>query len=595
MKPIQLLPDTLISQIAAGEVVERPASVVKELVENAIDAGASRIEVKLQGGGIQRIVVTDDGGGMAPDQLPLALRRHATSKIASLDDLERVGTMGFRGEALASIASVSQLRLVSRTAQAEHAWAIETGADGNLQAPQPAAGQVGTRIEVSELFYNTPARRKFLRTDHTEMGHCLTVIERIAAAYPQIGFQVTHEQRLLLDAPAGQLLDRVQTLMPEDFAAAAREVNAALPDISLTGWVSAPTAARPRADAQYFYVNGRFVRDKVLTHALRAAYADVLHGGSHPMYCLFLRIDPAAVDVNVHPAKSEVRFRESASIHQFVRHAVDRALATSRVFVVPNAFGPAPTPASSHPTASQTSLAMAWQAPDLAPVIAEPAPASDWGHMPQWVTPNSASAHLKPHDHTGLPPLGYALAQLGGVYVLAQNATGLVIVDMHAAHERVVYEGLKRSLDSSSVGTQSLLIPFLFKASALEVAGAEEHQDTLQRLGFDVRPSGPQQLSVRGLPQLLAHADIPALLRQVLEDLRQYGSERVLTERRDELLAAMACHSAVRANRSLTLDEMNGLLRQMEAIERADQCNHGRPTWIQLGMADLDRLFLRGR
>lgn len=584
---IRVLPDALVSQIAAGEVVERPASVVKELLENALDAGAQRIEVRLQGGGVRRITVVDDGSGIDRDQLALALQRHATSKIANLHDLETVATLGFRGEALAAIASVAAVTIVSRTRTADHAWRIDAGT-GIIE---PAAGNLGTRIEVAELFFNTPARRKFLRSEATELGHCVAVVERVAAAHPHVAFQVWHEARCVLDALRATLLERMTTLMPQDFAAAARCIQIQAGAIALGGWVGAPTAARARADAQFFYVNGRFVRDKLLSHALRAAYADVLHGSSQPMYCLYLSIDPAAVDVNVHPSKIEVRFRDASAVHQFVRHAVERALAPSATLsaaatppverldaaAAPITRGPTLGPTAAyaeraaqlHPTAAQALLAAALHASG---------PAQAWD------------------ESVGtMPPLGFAIGQLGGVYVLARNAQGLVIVDMHAAHERIVYEGLKQAFGTGQMAQQQLLVPHVFSASALDVATAEEHGATLARIGLDLRPAGPQHLTLRALPQLLEHADAPALVRQILADLRQFGAERVLIERRDQLLASMACHGAVRANRALTMDEMNALLRQMERTERADQCNHGRSTWIQLGLSDLDRLFLRGR
>jgi DNA mismatch repair protein MutL len=615
---IRPLSDTLISQIAAGEVVERPASVVKELVENALDAGARRIEVRLQGGGVRRITVSDDGAGIAPGQLGLALQRHATSKIASLEDLETVATLGFRGEALASIASVAELAIVSRTAQEAHAWRVAASGPAGT-TPEPAAGQPGTRVEVGELFYNTPARRKFLRSEGTELGHCVTVVERVAAAHPHVAFQVWHEARCVLDAPAGTLEARARTLMPPEFAAAARLVDERAAHLSLGGWVGAPTAARARADAQYFYVNGRFVRDKVLGHALRAAYADVLHGAAQPLYCLYLQIDPAAVDVNVHPSKSEVRFRDSSAVHQFVRRAVERALAppaagATQAGAAGRAAGAAVVPEPSiegaarrgasgagYPSLTQGFLALAAQAPGGPGTFASLFPSL---RAPQLVPadaaqpgPSGPGPGTPPADASNetLPPLGYAIAQLGGVYVLARNAHGLVIVDMHAAHERIVYEGLKQSLGTGELACQSLLIPHLIAASALDVATAEEQQAALAQMGLDLRPAGPQQLALRALPQLLAQGDVAALVRQVLADLREFGAQRVLVERRDELLATMACHGAVRANRVLNLDEMDALLRQMERTERADQCNHGRPTWVQLGLADLDRLFLRGR
>ncbi len=586
---IRVLPDALVSQIAAGEVVERPASVVKELLENALDAGAQRIEVRLQGGGVRRITVLDDGSGIERDQLALALQRHATSKIASLSELETVATLGFRGEALAAIASVAAVTIVSRTAAAEHAWRIDAGTG----AIEPAAGNTGTRIEVAELFFNTPARRKFLRTEATELGHCIGVVERIAAAHPHVAFQVWHEARCVLDAPRATLLERMAALMPEDFAPAARCVQIQADAIALGGWVGAPTAARARADAQFFYVNGRFVRDKLLSHALRAAYADVLHGSSQPMYCLFLRIDPAAVDVNVHPSKIEVRFRDASAVHQFVRHAVERTLAQTAA--TPSA-GALPIERSSSAAAVPIapSSPLQRQAADVAQRIAELRPTAA---QPLLAAARQAcgAAPMGDESLSAMPPLGFAIGQLGGVYVLAQNAQGLVIVDMHAAHERIVYEGLKQALAADELAQQQLLVPHVFSASSLDVATAEEHCATLARIGLDLRPAGPQHLTLRALPQLLTQADAPALVRQVLADLRQYGAERVLIERRDQLLATMACHGAVRANRALTIDEMNALLRQMERTERADQCNHGRPTWVQLGLADLDRFFLRGR
>jgi DNA mismatch repair protein MutL len=605
---IELLPDALVSQIAAGEVVERPASVVKELVENALDAGARNIEVRLQGGGVRRIRVSDDGCGIEPGQLPLALERHATSKIASLSDLERVATLGFRGEALASIASVAFLSIVSRTAGAPHAWRLEAGGAG--EGAQPAAGGPGTRVEVSELFHHMPARRKFLRTESTELGHCVTVIERIAAAHPRVSFQLWHDARCVLDAPAGSLWQRMASLMPEGFARSARVADARAGAIALGGWVGAPTASRPRADAQYFYVNGRFVRDRLLAHAVRAAYADVLHGSAQPMYCLYLRIDPAAVDVNVHPSKSEVRFRDSSAVHQFVRHAVERALAPSRAAGAQSSApaDAAPLPAAAPDaraghgpaisregavTPAQSLLALALQAREGPGSFAEIFAGAGAAGSP----PGSGAAPAEAPDGIDalLPPLGHAIAQLAGIYVLARNAHGLVIVDMHAAHERILYEELKRALDEGTLASQSLLIPHVFAASPLEVAGAEEHAEALERMGLDVRPAGPQQLALRALPAMLAQGDAPALVRQVLADLREYGAQRVLVERRNELAATMACHGAVRAHRALNLDEMNALLRQMERTQRADQCNHGRPTWVQLGIDDLDRLFLRGR
>jgi DNA mismatch repair protein MutL len=619
---IRLLPEQLISQIAAGEVVERPASVVKELVENALDAGAARIEVRLEGGGVRAITVSDDGCGIAAEELPLALLRHATSKITSLEDLERVASLGFRGEALAAIASVAAVRIASRTEGAEQGWEI----DARSQQLQAAPGPRGTRIEVRDLFFNTPARRKFLRSESTELAHCLGTVERVAVAHPQVAFTVWHEGRTLLDAPAGNAFARACAVLPADFAEGARVVDARAAGLVLTGWVGAPTAARARADAQFFTVNGRHVRDKLLVHAVRAAYADVLHGAAQPAYCLHLRLDPAAVDVNVHPAKSELRFRESSGVHQFVRHGVERSLAAPLAagaadtgqtlpghaqpgqsapgYAQPGQGGPrAPAPTdiqafldlmADRPAAPASGDATAGSAAYLGAATAAFQTGAAYGSVPAG-DPVPARDAARPSASAGRPPLGLALAQLAGIYILAENEHGLVIVDMHAAHERIVYEGLKRALGEGRTPMQPLLIARRFAASALEVATAEENAQALEQLGLELRPGGPQELVLRALPALLADADGPALARRVLADLHTHGAQRLLREARDELLAGMACHAAVRANRRLTLAEMDALLRQMEVTERADQCNHGRPTWIQLGVQDLDRLFLRGR
>ena len=616
---IAALPDLLVSQIAAGEVVERPASVVKELVENALDAGATRIDVRLDGGGIKRIVVADDGGGIARAELPLALARHATSKIASLADLEAVGSLGFRGEALASIASVAAVSITSRTAQADNAWTIE--AEGGERAIHAAAGAIGTRVEVADLFFKTPARRKFLRAEATELGHCVTQLERIAAAHPAVAFSLTHAGRTLLQLPQASAHDRALKLLPEEFADAHRTVQAQAGGIRVHGWVGLPTAARSRADAQYFYVNGRYVRDKVLSHAVRAAYTDVLHGQSQPMYCLFLDIDPARVDVNVHPTKIEVRLRDSSAVHQFVLHAVQAALADaarpaagSSITTLADlaaarnaAYLPRPTQAPlgiAQPVAAYLDMMAARPAAPAWPAAMTPTADMQAATIAGYLTGAQAASHAAGNTATATghgdsgastAPLGYALAQVAGIYVLAQNAAGLVIVDMHAAHERIVYEKLKRQLDAHAIPQQRLLIPQVFAADALDVATAEEHAATLAQIGLDLAPAAPTQLALRALPALLADGDGAQLARAVLRDLRDYGGSRVLTEHRNELLGTLACHSAVRANRRLTLDEMNALLREMEATERADQCNHGRPTWVQLSIGDLDRLFLRGR
>ena len=573
-RAIRPLADALISQIAAGEVVERPASVVKELLENSLDAGATQIDVRLEAGGIKRIMVTDNGTGIPHDELPLALARHATSKIASLEELEGVESLGFRGEALASIASVADVAITSRVADSDSAFCVRSGADGI----EPAAGSIGTRIEIADLFHKTPARRKFLRSEATELAHCLTQVERAAAAHSSVAFTVTHQGRTVLALPAQAPRERALRLMPDEFAAARREVEQDAGAVRVHGWAGAPTVSRARADAQYFFVNGRYVRDKVLTHAVRAAYADVLHGTSQPMYCLYLTIDPKRVDVNVHPTKIEVRFRDSSSVHQFVMHAVQAALAQSVQPLQPSTIHPQMTDTAYRLTPTpQTSFGVAQTVANYLALLAErPAPRDT-------------------HDESADAPLGFAVAQLSGIYILAQNERGLIIVDMHAAHERIVYEKLKRQLDQRQIPQQRLLIPQVFTASAVEIATAGEHGELLEQLGLDVSLASPTQVALRGVPALLSQADGAQLTRDVLRDVREYGGSRVLTEHRNELLSTLACHGAVRANRRLTIDEMNALLREMEATERADQCNHGRPTWVQLAVGDLDKLFLRGR
>lgn len=589
-RAIRPLPDALISQIAAGEVVERPASIVKELVENAIDAGATRIDVRLEGGGIRRVVVADDGCGIARDELPLALARHATSKIASLHDLEAVRSLGFRGEALAAIGSVAAVSITSRVREAACAFRI----DGESGAIEPAAGPPGTRVEVADLFFKTPARRKFLRAEATELAHCIAQVERIAAAHPAVAFTVAHEGRVLRDLPATTLRERATALMPEEFAGANRAVDVRAGAIRLHGWVGLPAAARARAGSQYFYVNGRYVRDKVLAHAARAAYADVLYRESQPMYVLFLDIEPARVDVNVHPTKIEVRFRDSQAVHQFVLHAVEQALAPLR-----QTPGAEPARIDRQAAAAPSSPRAPWLRRAEQPALGIAQPVADYLAMLAPADGSGAAAQAAgvpaAEQHGEDFPLGIALAQLAGVYVLAQNGAGLVLVDMHAAHERIVYEKLKRQLDARAIPQQRLLIPQVFAADALDVATAEQHADTLAAVGLDLAPAAPAQLALRAVPALLAGADGAALARDVLRELRELGGSRVLTERRNELLATLACHGAVRARRSLTLDEMNALLREMEATERAGQCNHGRPTWIQLSLAELDKLFMRGR
>ncbi len=584
MNAIKPLPDLLISQIAAGEVVERPASVLKELVENSLDAGAGQIDVELIEGGVRSIRVADDGGGIDKAELPLALARHATSKIASLVDLERVASYGFRGEALASIASVARLTLTSRSRDAAHAWRIDA-ADLSLT---PAALGRGTVIEAGDLYFNTPARRKFLKQEATEYAHCDEALRRMALARPDVAFSLAHNRSVKHRLAASDLSSRVRELLGEEFFNQTRVVTANAGELRLTGFAALPAYSRPGRDAQYFFVNGRFVRDKLLSHAVRQAYADILHGNRHPAYVLFLELDPAGVDVNVHPAKIEVRFREARGVHQFVFHALQRLLAAPL-----EQLAAPPNPAASYlaepgwQPRRQTSLAVSEQTPSAYYdfVSAANGPAAS----PAGVAQEAPSA-----EESDPAPLGYALAQLHGIFILAQNAAGLVLIDMHAAHERILYEKLKASL-SDAPPTQALLIPALFSASETELATAGEYATALVRLGFEISPAGPRQLAVRAVPALLANAAIAELVRALLADLRDFPESQVIDARRNELLATMACHGAVRARRSLSIPEMNALLRQMEATERADQCNHGRPTWTQMTLADLDRLFLRGR
>ncbi|HEX7217873.1 MAG TPA: DNA mismatch repair endonuclease MutL [Burkholderiales bacterium] len=561
---IRVLPQLLVSQIAAGEVVERPASVLKELLENSVDAGAQAITVVLDEGGIKRVQVEDDGAGIAREDLPLALARHATSKIASLEDLEGVATMGFRGEALASIASVSRLSITSRTRVAPHAASIS--AEGaQLGEVQPAARAQGTTVAVSDLYFNTPARRKFLRTDATEFGHCDEVFRRVALAQPRIAFMLKHNGRVSHVLRSQDVTERTNALLGEGFSSNSLFVEAQSGTLRLHGRAGTPQAQ----GGQYFFVNNRFVRDRLLSHAVREAYAQLLHGERQPAYVLFLEIDPRGVDVNVHPAKTEVRFRDPRAVHQFVFHALQRALSPSA----------AEAPVSYAVVSGQKPIQSAFG-------LAQPVAA--------YQAFMQAAAAPLPASETA-PPLGYALGQLHGVYILAQNEAGLVLVDMHAAHERIVMEKLKANLDAGEVQRQALLVPAVFQAEALDVATAEENRATLEKLGLELSVSGPNELAVRAAPVALAGGDVGGLARGVLAEIRQYGASHVLSSRQNELLATMACHAAVRANRALSSAEMNALLREMEETERSGSCNHGRPTWYQLTLADLDRLFLRGR
>jgi DNA mismatch repair protein MutL len=588
MPVIRLLPDLLISQIAAGEVVDRPAAALKELLENSLDAGATEISAQLTEGGIRQIRVADNGGGIARNDLELALARHATSKISSLVDLECVSSLGFRGEALASIAAVSHFSLSSRAAGSAHAWAVEASG-GVLSAAMPAAVASGTIVEASDFYFNTPARRKFLRSQQTEYAHSEETFKRIALSRPDVRFALSHNGRARWQLPAAEEEVRVRTLLGEDFAAASLSVDAASAGLRLHGLVARPAFSRSSREAQYFYVNGRFVRDKVLAHAVREAYQDVLHHDRHCAYVLFLELDPALVDANVHPTKIEVRFRDSRGVHQFVFHALEKALSDTRAG---SSAGPHPGPV---PEPFRVAGGFSRQ-PDIGLLTNEPASfyATLFGTAGTPATSPSDRAPEALHRDEA-HPLGFALAQLAGVYVLAQNQHGLVVVDMHAAHERIVYEKLKNALDDDGIPTQNLLIPATMTASALEVTTAAENPDTLSRLGFELAVIAPNALAVRSVPMTLVQADSAQLARDVLREIAEFGGSRVLAERQNRILSTMACHAAVRANRALTLPEMNALLREMEATERSGQCNHGRPTWFQVTIGELDKMFLRGR
>jgi len=620
-RPIALLPDLLISQIAAGEVIERPASALKELLENAIDAGARAIQIHLEGGGIRRIAVTDDGAGIARGELALALTRHATSKVRSLDELESIASMGFRGEALASIASVARVRLISRTRDAEHAWELDAA---HLSEPVPAAGAVGTTVDIRQLFGDIPARRKFLRSEATEFGHCVEILNRIALAHPHVGFRLLHNDKLYKHWQAGDSVQRITHVLGADFAAQAVMVQGDHGLATLRGMAIRPVHARSRSDQQYLYVNGRFVKDRTVAHAIRQAYADVLHGDRQPAYVLFLSLEPSRVDVNVHPAKTEVRFRDGGAVHQLVMQTVSKALAATETGVsAPGSSSSSPSslhaPATNQPlyrparpmqhtlresgSDDWRSLYRHLAAPDAPSGATSNAPAED-AVLPMTAPAPSRTAAPSAVSPSATPPppaiaddfpLGMALAQLHGVYILAQNRAGLVLVDMHAAHERVVYEHMKTALDAQTLPQQELLVPVALTVSEVEIGLAQEHQETLQSLGLTLRQTGPTTLTVRAVPAMLASGDLESLVRHVLADLAQSGASSHLTHQRNTLLSTMACHGSVRANRRLTLDEMNALLRRMEATERSDQCNHGRPTWQQWRLDELDKLFLRGQ
>ena len=577
-RAIRELPDELISQIAAGEVVERPASVVRELVDNALDAGATHITVRLLSGGVRLISVEDNGAGIPADELPIALKRHATSKITNLNELESVGTMGFRGEALAAIHSVSELSLLSRTAQQDHAMRLD-GRSGELQA---AARALGTTVEVKELFYSTPARRKFLKTDATELAHCVEAVRRHALSRPQVGFEIWHDGKLVeqwRSQTGNEELDRrLADVLGADFLKNSVAVQFTQGNLHVFGRAGIPDAARARADHQFLYVNGRFVRDKVVTHAARSAYEDVLHGHRQPVYALYLDMDPTRVDVNVHPTKIELRFRDGREVHQAVRRAVESALA------IPRANAAMVQDAGAD---NANAAASAWRVPAW-----QQAPMALQGQNVQDLDASNTATH---QDTNASWPLGKALAQLQGVYILAENKQGLVLVDMHAAHERIVYEQLKLQIDAHQLSSQPLLIPATFPATEQEIATAQSSEQVLIDLGIEISLLTAKTLAVRAVPTTLSKGDPVALARSVLAELQQHDASTVLQRAQNELLATMACHGAVRANRKLTVEEMNALLRQMEITPRSDQCNHGRPTWRQISLRELDALFMRGR
>jgi DNA mismatch repair protein MutL len=618
-RTIRELPDVLISQIAAGEVIERPASVVRELVDNALDAGARHVTLRLLGGGIRLISVEDDGCGIPDPELPVALKRHATSKIVSLEDLESVATMGFRGEALAAINSVSEMSVLSRTEGAATAFLL----DGQTGEVRPAARAVGTTVEVKELFFSTPARRHFLKSENTELAHCIEAVRRHALVRSEVSFAIWHEGKIVEQwrshpGEAGWN-QRLADVLGEDFVASSVNIDFRSGPVHVRGRAGVPDAARARADQQFAYVNGRFVRDKVITHGARSAYEDVLHGQRQPVYVLYLQMDPSRVDVNVHPTKIEVRFRDSREIHQAMRHAIERALAVPRaqlLSVTDSAVQQSPastdrtflTPTPSTPPAQNTwsQRGMAFGADrasdDPAKALAElkalwrsPHQIEERAPSPTENSATSSSAQAADFDAAQEWPLGRAIAQLQGVYILAENSQGLIVVDMHAAHERIVYERLKQQLDTTQISSQPLLIPASFAATPQEINTAENCADVLQQLGLEVSALSAKTLAVRAVPTSLAQGDAVELARSVLAELAQHDAATVVQRAQNEILATMACHGAVRANRKLTLDEMNALLRQMEATERSDQCNHGRPTWRQVSMRELDALFLRGR
>jgi DNA mismatch repair protein MutL len=605
--PIRVLPEQLIHQIAAGEVIERPASVLKELIENSIDAGARRVEVEVEEGGVRLCRVRDDGGGIDRDELVLALARHATSKITTIDDLERVGTLGFRGEALPSIASVSRMRLISRKSGAALAHAIAAD-NGQVSSPEPAAHPVGTTVEVRDLFFNVPARRKFLRAERTETQHIARMVERLALSRFEIAFSLTAGRRSLAEYPAAasrvERERRVAQVVGDEFIANALYVEHESAGCRLTGWLCQPTYARAQPDLQHFYLNGRMLRDRLVASAIRLGYRDVMFHGRHPAFVLFMELDPSQVDVNAHPAKLEVRFRDGRHVHDFLFRSVERALRDTYA----GAQGGAPPP-----TDADSLLPAAGRATQFRGIPRDPL---DAGRLVMWPARGHASFGLRVSEppppaysavareaavsvstqvDTQAPPLGFALAQLHGIYILSQAPDGLILVDMHAAHERTTYERMKVALGSGPIASQPLLVPVSIAVAPAEADLFEEHAATLARAGLEVVRSGPASVQVRAVPAFLAPMDLDELVRRVGADLSADGATRGIEEALNEVLGTMACHGAVRAHRNLTVPEMNALLREMERTVRSDQCNHGRPTWTYVSLGDLDRMFLRGR
>jgi DNA mismatch repair protein MutL len=630
---IKQLPPHLINQIAAGEVVERPASVVKELLENALDAEASHIQLDIEQGGVKRIRIRDNGKGIPQTELPLALSRHATSKIASLDDLESVMTLGFRGEALPSIASISRLLLSSRTGNEEQGWALQAHDEADMQAPEPVAHPQGTTVDVRDLFFNVPARRKFLKTEKTEFRHLEDVVKKVALSRFDAGFELSHNGKSIFRLqPATDRVStdrRVAEICGSEFIKQSRYLDYSAAGLRLWGWIGLPTFSRSQADLQYFYVNGRIVKDKLITHAVRQAYQDVLYHGRHPAYVLFLEIDPKLVDVNAHPTKHEVRFRESRLTHDFLFRTIHQALAdirpndeTHTQASIPD--NPAPAiPEQNYRNQNWThqnslnipvreqmtnygQLGREQTNTDTPQTSAPPYPLSQSAGFMQ-NTPKAsfssnssmpvslASGQPAASDTGEIPPLGFAVAQIHGVYILAENAVGMVVVDMHAAHERITYEHLKRSMAEDNVRSQPLLVPVSMNVSKKEADYADNHTHFFNELGFEINRLDTEKLAIRAVPTLLKDANTEALVRDVLADLITYGNSERIQNEMNEILATMACHNAVRANRKLTLPEMNALLRDMERTERSGQCNHGRPTWTQLSMDQLDKLFMRGQ